>query len=35
MGLRVIALLDALVVIGLGAWCKALRRLEFCNVLTV
>jgi hypothetical protein len=35
MVLRVIALIAALAVVGLGAWCKGLRLNGICKILTV
>jgi hypothetical protein len=35
IGLRIIALIAALVVVGLGAWCKGARFDHVCNVLTI
>lgn len=35
MGLRVLALIAALAVVGLGAWCKCACSCAICNILTV
>jgi hypothetical protein len=34
IGLRIVALIAALAVVGLGAWCKNARFHDFCKVLT-